>query len=158
MIFLLALAPDYATKARNLLRSYLSDLEIYIVTSLKETKAALETIDPDLVLLDLELSELPNWDPLQPLEWLQARLLGRSTVVVMSPEADEQLYSRAVRLGASDCVDSTALITEDLCQTLVEAMQPRSSLSRRLSRACRVGKSRLRDTKKLLRDIQGDAA
>jgi two-component system, LytTR family, response regulator AlgR len=68
--------------------------------------AAVEQLDPDLVLLDLGL---PVLDGLEVLHQLQGR--DRPTVVVLTGFTDPATHDRARSLGAVDCLVKGADLT-----------------------------------------------
>jgi two-component system response regulator HydG len=108
---------DDQRSARRVLRHLLSvlpSLELSEASNLVDARSQYEAVDPDLLLVDIRLSEDPtNRDGLEFVRWLRAR--GRATPVIMVTAISELSEMReAMRNGAQDYVLKDELSPEML--------------------------------------------
>jgi DNA-binding response OmpR family regulator len=105
--------PDIVFMIKVILRS--EGLEVLPASSVAEARQQLSAEDPDLVLLDLRLSDGEGWEVLQDLR--KDGRLERTPVVVLSAHASPGTIKRALQEGAKSYV-TKPFIAGELLETI----------------------------------------
>jgi len=111
--------PDIVFMLKVILRS--EGFDVIPATSVAEAREQLSSEDPDLVLLDLRLSDGEGWEVLQNLR--DEGRLDRSPVVILSAHASPGTIKRALDEGAASYV-TKPFIASELVGTVRSCMTP----------------------------------
>jgi DNA-binding response OmpR family regulator len=113
--------PDIQFMVKVILRS--EGFEITAAANVEEARRRLEADDPDLVLLDLRLSDGEGWDILEDLR--SSGRLERSPVVILSAHASPAMIDRGLEDGAAGYVTKPFIASE-----LVDAVRMHIAVAR----------------------------
>lgn len=101
--------PAHAKLVRRSLSAHSPPYELTVVTRLSEVPAALETLTPDLLLVDLFL---PDGHGVELVEELASQL--QFPIVILTSHGDERWAVDAIKAGALDYVVKSAEILADM--------------------------------------------
>jgi len=105
--------PDIVFMIKVILRS--EGFDVVPASSVAEARAQLSNDDPDLVLLDLRLSDGEGWEVLDDLR--EGGRLERTPVVILSAHASPGTIEKAMERGAASYV-TKPFITSELVGTV----------------------------------------
>ena len=105
--------PDIVFMIKVILRS--EGFDVVPASSVAEARAQLSNDDPDLVLLDLRLSDGEGWEVLDDLR--EGGRLERTPVVILSAHASPRTIEKAMERGAASYV-TKPFITSELIGTV----------------------------------------
>lgn len=109
--------PDIVFMIKVILRS--EGYEVVPAASVAEARAQLSHDDPDLVLLDLRLSDGEGWEVLDDLR--EGGRLPRTPVVILSAHASPGTIERARERGAASYV-TKPFITSELLNAVKDVL------------------------------------